>query len=294
MRAAGELLRTALGVLALLLLLATIVAWARWLHRRLTVHAGAPRWVRIVSLVVVAGGLVLFGVANVAYRFLDPEPWRPVIVVGLTWLAVAWYLTLGCALVAVPARVLRLSGRLAARRRWLRVSTVAVVVATVAVTAYGAVVAARPGVVAYDVEIAGLPAGWDGTRVVLVTDLHVGAVHGQGWTRRMADLVAAQDPELVVLAGDLVDGWEVHTGPLLAPIADLDAPLGAFAVSGNHEVESGDGAAYLDRFEEVGLTVLRNDAVRIERGGDKLVVAGVHDATGTGALAPDADAALAG
>lgn len=96
-----------------------------------------------------------------------------------------------------------------------------------------------------------------------------------------------------MLAGDLVDGREVHTGPLLAPVADLDAPLGGFAVSGNHEVESGDGAAYLDRFEGVGLTVLRNEAVRIRRGGDEVVVAGVHDAIGTGALAPDVDAALA-
>lgn len=60
------------------------------------------------------------------------------------------------------------------------------------VTGYCAVVAQRPGIAAYDVELATLPPGWDGARVVLVSDLHVGAVHGIGWTERMVELVGEQ------------------------------------------------------------------------------------------------------
>ncbi|GGO75541.1 metallophosphoesterase [Nocardioides deserti] len=283
-----------LGVLALLLLVASIAWWARWLHRRLAVVSGAPRWARRLSLVVVVGGLLLYAATNVAYRTIDPAPIRPVLWLGLSWLGLAWYLTFGCVLLALASLVLRLLGCRVARERLLRVGTPVVVVLALVVMAVGAVVAQRPRVTAYDVGSAALPTGWDGARVVLLTDLHVGVVHGGAWTRRVVDLVNEQDPDLVVLGGDLVDGRERYTGPDLDPLADLDAPLGVVAVSGNHEIETGDAPAYLDRLETLGIDVLRNEHVVLQRGGDPVVVAGVHDEIGTGALEPDPAAALAG
>jgi len=47
-------------------------------------------------------------------------------------------------------------------------------------------------------------------------------------------------------------------------------------------------------FEDVGLVVLGNESVPLERGGATMVLAGVHDAIGEGVFAPDYDAALAG
>ncbi|MDN4161615.1 metallophosphoesterase [Nocardioides abyssi] len=283
-----------LGVVSLVLLLALVAWWARWLHRRLAVVNGAPRWARRLSLVVVVGGLLLFVASNVAYRTIDPAPLRPVLWIGLAWLGLSWYLTAGCLLLALLALALRLLRRPAARERLLRVGTPVVVVLALVVMTVGAVVAQRPRATAYDVGSGALPTGWDGARVVLLTDLHVGVVHGEAWTRRAVDLVNEQDPDLVVLGGDLVDGRERFTGPDLAPLADLDAPLGVVAVSGNHEIESGDAPAYLERLETLGVDVLRNEHVVLERGGDPLVVAGVQDEIGTGDLAPDPDAALAG
>ncbi|WP_435741562.1 metallophosphoesterase [Nocardioides sp. SYSU DS0663] len=265
-----------------------------WLHRRLTVVTRAPRWARWTSLAVVGGGLLLYAAANAAYRTLDPAPLRPALWLGLAWLSVAWYLSLGCLLLAAAALVLRLLGRPAARARLLAGGTPLVVVASLAVTAVGAYVAQRPGVASYTVSAEVVPDGWDGARVVLVTDLHVGVVHGRSWTERVVALVEAQQPDLVVLGGDLVDGRERFTGPDLAPFAALDPPLGVVAVSGNHEVESGDAEAYLGRLESLGIDVLRNEAVVLRRGGDPLTVAGVHDATGSASLEPDPDAALAG
>ncbi|WKN46847.1 metallophosphoesterase [Nocardioides sp. Arc9.136] len=283
-----------LGVLALLLLLALVGWWARWLHRRLAVVTGAPRWARRTSLAVVVGGLLLYAATNLAYRTLDPAPLRPVLWVGLAWLGLAWYLTLGCALLAVAALVLRLLRRPAGRERLLRVGTPLVVVLALVVMAVGAVVAQRPRATSYDIGSAAVPAGWDGARIVLLTDLHVGVVHGEAWTRRVVDLVNEQRPDLVVLGGDLVDGRERWTGPDLDPLADLQAPLGVLAVSGNHEIESGDAPAYLDRLDRLGIDVLRNERVVLTRGGDPLVVAGVHDEIGTGALEPDPATALGG
>ncbi|WP_207950083.1 metallophosphoesterase [Nocardioides ochotonae] len=281
-------------VLGLLVLAALAAGWLRWLHRRLAVVTGWPVWARRASLVVLGGGALLCVAANLAYRTVDPAPWRPLVWLGLAWFALAWYLTLGCAVLAVLVLVMSLARGPEAGTQLLRWGTPAVVLGTVAVVAAGAVIAQRPHVTSYEVVDPALPPGWDGTRVVLLTDLHVGAVRGRAWVEQAVEMVNAEDPDLVVLAGDLVDGRERYTGPDLAPLADLDAPLGVVAVSGNHEMETGDAAAYLERWEELGITVLRNERVVLTRGGDEISIAGIHDETGTGDLAPDPDAALAG
>lgn len=235
----------------------------------------------------VLGWFLLYVAANALYRYVDPAPYRPLIWFGLLWLSVAWYLGLGLLLLALACLVLW-------RRRVFRAGMPVVVVVAVAVTAYGAVAATRPSVTAYDVSSEALPPAWDGVRIALVTDLHVGPTRGEDWTREVVDLVEGQRPDLVVLGGDLVDGRERYVGPLLTPLDDLDPPLGVFAVSGNHELGTADAAAYLRRLESLGVDVLRNEHVVLERRGQPIAVAGVHDETGTGVFAPDPSAALRG
>ncbi|WP_206422539.1 metallophosphoesterase [Nocardioides pantholopis] len=276
------------------LALGVLLGWLAWLYRRLAVAPGYGRRARWAALAFVVVGAVGYGAANVVYRYLDPAPVRSLVWLGLAWLAVAWYLTLGLAVLGLAGLVLRLARRPAAQARLLRVGTAVVLVAALGLTAYGAAAATRPQVTDIEVVDPEVPPGWDGARIALITDLHVGPVHGEEWTRRVVDLVDEQDPDLVLLGGDLVDGREKYTRETLAPLADLDPPLGVFAVTGNHEFETGDAAAYLADYERLGIQVLRNQQVVLERDGDPLVLAGVHDRTGTGDGEPDPDAALAG
>jgi uncharacterized protein len=138
-----------------------------------------------------------------------------------------------------------------------------------------------------------LPPQFDGVRVALVTDLHAGAVRSAAFTQQVVDLVNEQRPDLVVVAGDLVDGTAARYSPEIGPLSGLEAPLGVFATTGNHEMFR-DTANWVTAFEDVGLTVLRNTAVPLRRDGATVTLAGVHDATGEGQWAPDYDAALGG
>ncbi|WP_240917875.1 metallophosphoesterase [Phycicoccus sp. HDW14] len=133
----------------------------------------------------------------------------------------------------------------------------------------------------------------DGARVALLTDLHAGAVRSSGFTRRVVDLVNAQRPDVVLIAGDLVDGYAERYAQEIAPLADLEAPLGVFVTTGNHEMYR-DTANWVSAFEDLGLTVLKNSAVPLERDGASITLAGVHDYSGGGAFVPDYDAALDG
>jgi hypothetical protein len=258
-----------------------------------------PRWVRwAVALALLAlTALALAGFDAWGGRF-TPAQLRPAVWVGQAFLATCFYLFLGLVpvwLVCVGIWLVRWRhehGR-DARRRLNRVASPLVAAVALGLTAYGAVEAAHPSVTRFEVASPELPPQLDGVRVALVTDLHAGAVRSASFTRQVVDLINAEQPDLVVIAGDTVDGTAARYAPEIAPLADLEAPLGVYAVLGNHEMFR-DTANWVSAFEDVGLTVLQNAAVPLQRDGATITLAGANDVTGEGRWAPDYDAALGG
>ncbi|NHA69318.1 metallophosphoesterase [Phycicoccus flavus] len=265
--------------------------------------AVAPRWGRrwvpwVVALVLAALLAAVLEQFDVWGGRWSPDTMRPVAWTGAAFLATCLYLLLVLVPASLVAGVLwlvrwRHEHGAAGRRRLARVVSPLAAVVAVGITAYGAFEAARPAVTQYEVSSPDLPAGLDGTRVALVTDIHAGAVRSAAFTRRVVDLVNAQRPDLVVIAGDLEDGTAARYAAEVAPLADLRAPLGVFATTGNHEMYR-DTANWIRTFEDLGLTVLQNRSEVLTRDGATLTLVGVHDWSGTGPFAPDYDAALAG
>jgi hypothetical protein len=140
-----------------------------------------------------------------------------------------------------------------------------------------------------------LPTAADGLTVVQVSDLHVGPQTSRRHLARVMAAVVAEKPELIAVTGDLVDDFPRDAEHYAAGLGALAAPLGVFAVPGNHEVYSG-WAELRPRLEALPLTLLVNRSVKIARHGGHLVVAGTGDpAAPRGAeVAPDIDGALAG
>jgi uncharacterized protein len=126
------------------------------------------------------------------------------------------------------------------------------------------------------------PPGWpqslDGLRVGLMSDLHAGLGHtNPARVREAVELLNAQRPDVICLLGDYLDSTHfgrgrADPGEIASELAQLRAPLGRFAVLGNHDWRAV-GAAMGDALRQAGLTVLENDAVRA---GD-LWIAGVAD-----------------
>ena len=269
-------------------------------HRLAIAPGWRPRWVRYaVAAVLVVLTAFAFAGFDVWGGSFTPAQMRPVAWLGQAFLASCLYLFLGLVpvwLASVAIWLLRWRhddhGR-SARRRLNAIASPLVAAVAVGVTAYGAVEAATPSVSRFELASPQLPAEFDGARVALVTDVHAGAVRSAAFTQQVVDLVNEQEPDLIVLAGDLVDGKAARYAPELAPLADLRAPLGVFATTGNHEMFE-DTVNWVSAFEDVGLVVLGNESVPLERGGATMVLAGVHDAIGEGVFAPDYDAALAG
>ncbi|MFD4183705.1 metallophosphoesterase, partial [Rhodococcus sp. NPDC058514] len=241
-----------------------LVSWL--LHRRLTRSVGlGPQGSRTVAVALAAAwALALVGLGS--GEVFDPSWARGPAFAGWVWLAVMLYLALGLLLVAAVSGASRLlprhrggesSGPGLTRRRLLRGATAAVVLGSFAAAAYGVGEAATPRVRHVRVPLRRLPAEFAGTRIALVTDLHVGPARGVGFTRKVVAAVAAQRPDLILLGGDLVDGTVAMVGADLAPLAELTAPLGVYGVSGNHEFYAGDGGRWLDLWDRLGIHTLR-------------------------------------
>ena len=124
-----------------------------------------------------------------------------------------------------------------------------------------------------------LPEGFDGCTVVVLADLH-GAVFGED-NQRLLETVSNQAPDVILLAGDLLDRFR-ETPHSYA--ADLGRRLAAIAptyfVTGNHEWALPDVPALKEALTEAGVTVLDNRFVTLERGGDQILLAGVDDPNG--------------
>jgi predicted MPP superfamily phosphohydrolase len=129
------------------------------------------------------------------------------------------------------------------------------------------------GLTRVELPISGLPASFDGLRVGFITDLHHSAIVGLDDIRHAVSLIAAVTPDLVILGGDYVSyGDRRFAAPCAEALATLTAPLGAFAVLGNHDDDRYVPATLRSR----GITVLRDEWTTISRRGASFVLAGVR------------------
>ncbi|MBK0391494.1 metallophosphoesterase [Ramlibacter algicola] len=131
---------------------------------------------------------------------------------------------------------------------------------------------------AVDVPIAGLPAALEGFTIAQITDLHVGPTIRDRHIRRIVERVNALEADAVAITGDIVDGPVHELGPHVAPLAGLRSRHGSFFVTGNHEYYAGHGP-WIEEVRSLGIRVLLNEHVVIEREGARLVLAGVPDYT---------------
>lgn len=150
------------------------------------------------------------------------------------------------------------------------------VVAAGLLALFGFIQARRPPVVRdYEVRLAGLPRERDGTVLIGLTDLHLGNLLGRSWLQRLVERVNQLKPDLLVIVGDLVDGNVGRVEPLRQVLEKFQAPLGVWAVTGNHEYYAGVERS-VRLFEQAGFRVLRDRHTQVAPG---LVLAGVDDLT---------------
>jgi predicted MPP superfamily phosphohydrolase len=132
------------------------------------------------------------------------------------------------------------------------------------------------------VQIENWPAELSGLRIALIGDVHTGA-----WfiddrkLQRIVELTNQQQPDLILLAGDYMvsnnwHGHRVEPEVTAAALKNLKAPLGVYAVLGNHDWWY-NGEKVTNAFEQNGIRVLENDVAEIKWRDRSFWLAGLSD-----------------
>lgn len=126
-----------------------------------------------------------------------------------------------------------------------------------------------------------LPAAFDGLRIVQLSDLH-SKTFGKD-NARLYQAVEDAAPDLIFLTGDLVDEYAETPVPYARSVgAALSAIAPTYYVTGNHEWAHGNAVVeeLKTALREAGVTVLSNEFVPLERGGETILIAGIDDPNG--------------
>ena len=165
------------------------------------------------------------------------------------------------------------------RRQFIRRSIQSSLAAAGVGIGYGFWEAAHVRVSRRTVPVPNLPSAFAGKTVAVLADLHHGPFVGIDFIRDAVRLTNSLAPDLVALVGDYAHkGDDAHTQlpPCLEALSALAAPLGVFAVPGNHDMQRG-GAVYRELVAATPLTDLTNRNRPVSLGGDRLWLAGVDD-----------------
>lgn len=122
-----------------------------------------------------------------------------------------------------------------------------------------------------------LPRALNGMTIGQLSDLHVGKWIAPETIARAADLLMTQKPHLIVLTGDLISNSSRYAASCASALAGLRAPLGVFAVLGNHDYYPGNIRETIGQFTRVGIRVLRNESVMLNANGAAFALVGVDD-----------------
>ncbi|HDT6061223.1 metallophosphoesterase [Enterobacter kobei] len=150
-----------------------------------------------------------------------------------------------------------------------------------------------PEVKKIDVMLRGLPPRFEGYRIVQLTDLHASRLLPRSWIQDVVSRTRELDADMIVVTGDMIDGWPEARFSDIEPLGQLRAEDGVFAVTGNHEYYFG-AENWILAFEKLGLHFLNNAGYRVSRYGDSLYLSGVTDAVAPtyGLPGPDLPTAL--
>jgi predicted MPP superfamily phosphohydrolase len=172
------------------------------------------------------------------------------------------------------------------RRRWWKIFRIAILVilVSIAASAIWAFFIEPNRLVVHDeaITIESWPNELSGIRIAMIGDIHTDNRYiNEAKLQRIVDLTNAQHPDLIVLLGDYIHGVRGnpdHVEPEVTVkyLKNLKAPLGVYAVLGNHDWWY-NGERVRQVFESEGIPILEDDVKELNWHGKSFWLAGLAD-----------------
>jgi len=133
-----------------------------------------------------------------------------------------------------------------------------------------------------------LPDGFDGLKIIQISDLHLGSFMGTNHLQKAVEMIKHEQPDVIFFTGDLVNDRYVETLEFVDTLREITAPLGVYSIFGNHDY--GDYYQWPSPAEKhanrenlialqknLGWNLLLNDHTYITKGQDKIGLIGVEN-----------------
>jgi uncharacterized protein len=156
------------------------------------------------------------------------------------------------------------NGNILLYRKWAYIATILI---SFILIGGGFINALIPHVKSYNITIGKPAGGLNNFRIAAVSDIHLGSIIRKRSMRKLSEILRKQEPDLVLLLGDIVDG---EIGPVLRDdlLKYFTCPKcidGLYAITGNHEFIGG-AKRTIPYIESKGIRILKDEIVEIEGG----------------------------
>ncbi|MFT3827895.1 MAG: metallophosphoesterase [Chitinophagaceae bacterium] len=133
-----------------------------------------------------------------------------------------------------------------------------------------------------------LPEAFDGFQITQITDVHSGSFTNTAGVQKGLDLVNAQESDVILFTGDLVNNKASEMDRWIPAFAGLKAPMGKFSVLGNHdygdyvqwentEAKRANLARLKEVHTEIGFRLLLDESITLHKDGQSIVLLGVEN-----------------
>ena len=218
---------------------------------------------RTAAIWCVLAAFLLTAAYPAARIFAPDEDWPVFEKLACIWMGVAvfaffWF--------AVGECLWRLLKRKGCGRRARQTVFITAMALTGITALWGWMRANQLNIVHYAVQVNKQAGSLEKLRVVLLSDLHLGKGKPAQWLQRVVEQTNAQSPDLVVLAGDIVDSSakSFEAGGYAAIFRQLKAPLGVFAVRGNHDFFDADRTRLALALKQAGILLLDDKTFSVQ------------------------------
>ncbi|WP_444794582.1 metallophosphoesterase [Saccharicrinis sp. GN24d3] len=145
------------------------------------------------------------------------------------------------------------------------ITTYAVTAIVVLTVVVGHINAWTPKIVKQNIKINKPGGDRKSIKIVAASDIHLGTIIGPRKTGKLVNTINSLNPDIILFAGDVVDEdvKPVIEQNLGENLLQLEAPLGVYASTGNHEYIGGVDRA-VEYLEEHGIHILRDESVFID------------------------------
>ncbi len=166
---------------------------------------------------------------------------------------------------------------------------------TLIITIFGAWSALKiPYIYRRKLIVKNLPTELKGMKIIHLSDLHIGSTFDEKWLAKLVDKINAEDADLIVVSGDLVDATPNKIEKDVEPLRQLKSRLGVHICLGNHEYFCG-AIPWIEKWKSWGFFVYINENKKFFHNNFPFYIAGSADFEGykfPGLLTPDLDKTL--